>query len=336
MKQRGNGLNTIGRRHIVRPSLGAALLAALLPVAAFAAPGAQITEYPAPSAHSMPLQVAVGNQSDIWFGEFSAGKMVRFANGQMTEIGIAPASGPMNMWTNPADDSVWFSALGDYMVHLTAQGQVTTYPIPTTKSMPMGTMGDSQGNVWFAEMFADKIGVVRPDGHIDEFNVPTPNARPTGLAVDQYGNVWFAESNVDKIGVLRADGIFNEYPLPAGSKPMGVDYSPMQKDQNLIWFTDANGNQIGSITQIGGIALYTVPTANSTPQMIMEDAAGNVWFTEMSANQIGRLRPDRTFSEYRIPTPNSKPMGLAVDMTNGSVWFAETLGNNLGQLIPVN
>ncbi len=335
-KQPINELKTIRSLKYVGVCVAAGLLAVALPVVSLAASTAQITEYPAPTANSVPLQVAVGPNSNVWFGEFHAGKIVRFVNGRMVEFGIAPASGPMNMWANPADGSLWFSALGNYIVHLTSSGQVTTYPIPSPNSMPMGTNGDSQGNVWFAEMFANKIGVVRINGHIDEYEVPTANSQPAGLTVDQYNNVWFAESSTDKIGVLRSNGIFNEYSLPAGSKPMGVDFSPLQKDQDRVWFTDADGNQIGSITQNGNITLYTVPTASSKPQMIMEDEAGNVWFTEMSANKIGRLRSNQTFSEYRIPTPLSKPMGLAVDMSNGSVWFAETLGNNLGQLIPLD
>lgn len=315
---------------------GAGLLTATLPVASLAASAAQITEYPAPTASAMPLHVAIDSMSNVWFGENQADKIVRFVNGQMVEFGISPASGPMNMWANPADGSIWCSALGDYIVHMTSSGQVTTYSIPTKNSMPMGTTGDSQGNVWFAEMFTNKIGVVRTNGHIDEFKVPTFNSQPTGLTVDQYDNVWFAESNVDKIGVLRKSGGFNEYKLPTGSKPMGVNFSPVQMDQNVIWFTASSGNQIGSVAQDGQITLYTVPTASSTPQMIMEDMVGNVWFTEMSGNKIGRLRANRTFSEYAVPTVSSKPMGLAVDQKNGSVWFAETLGNNLGHLVPLD
>lgn len=324
----------IRRLRYLLPCVGAGLWAAALPLDSFAAATSPITEYPAPTASAMPLHVAIDSMSNVWFGEFQADKIVRFVNGQMVEFGIAPATGPMNMWANPADGSIWCSALGDYIVHMTSSGQVTTYSIPSSNSMPMGITGDSKGNIWFAEQFANKIGVVRTNGHIDEFQVPTFKAEPTGLTVDQYDNVWFAESSVGKIGVLRASGTFNEYRLPIGAHPMGINHSPMQKSQGLIWFTDTVGNDIGSITQNGQITLYTIPTRTSTPMMVMEDAVGNVWFTEMDGNKIGRLRSNRTFSEYPIPTSASKPMGLAVDMNNGSVWFAETSGNNLGHLIP--
>lgn len=314
-----------------------AALSLLAPGLVGAAGNATITEYPAPARWAMPLHVGIDSQSNLWFGEFRAGKMVRLANGHMQTYSIAPATGPMNLWVNPADGSVWFSALGNYIVHLTVSGQVTTYPIPSPNSMPMGVTGDSQGNIWFSEMFTNKIGVVRTDGRIEEFDIPTPFAAPTGLTVDQYDNVWFAESGMGKIGVLRKNGRIDEYKLPIGGHPMGINYSSMQRSQDVVWFSETIGNTIGSITQDGKITQYRLPTRASMPMMAMEDMDGNVWFSEMDKNKIGRLRPDRkTITEYVIPTPFSAPMGLAVDMNNGSVWFAETRGNKLGQLIPLD
>lgn len=295
---------------------------------------AQITEYLAPDAKSTPLQLAIDKNSNIWFGEYATGNVVRLSKGVMQSFSINPAAGPMNMWASPIDGSIWLSAIGNYIVRITPKGKVITYPIPTAQSMPMGTTGDSRGNIWFSEELGNKIGVVRTSGYIDEYSIPTTASKPTGLTVDQYDNIWFAESATDKIGVLRNNGVFNEYTLPAGSKPMGINYSPKQKSQSLIWFTSSSANQIGSITQAGDITLYNVPTASSTPQMIMEDALGNVWFTEMMGNKIGRLTADHTsIIEYTTPTPNSGPMGLAVNPLDNSVWFAETTGNNIGQLI---
>jgi virginiamycin B lyase len=314
-----------------------ALLIAHLPLSVVAAGQATIIEHPAPVTRAMPLHVGVDAASNVWFGEMKAGKLVRYANGKMTTYNIDPASGPMNLWVNNADGSVWFSALGNYIVHLTVNGQVKTYPIPSPNSMPMGVTGDSQGNIWFSEQFTNKIGVVRTDGHIDEYDIPTLLAMPTGLTVDQYDNVWFAESGMGKIGVLRKNGTFAEYPLPIGGHPMGINYCPNQKTQDVVWFTETIGNSIGSITQDGKITQYKLPTPLSTPMMAMEDMMGNVWCTEMDKNQICRLRSDRkTITEYKIPTPLSGPMGLGVDMNNGSVWFGETRGNNLSQLIPLD
>ena len=300
-----------------------------------AAQSATIVEYPAPTASSMPLQVGVDALSNVWFGEFQANKIVYRNQGVMYEYSMAPASGPMDLWVDPRDNSVWYSAIGNYIAHTTTAGKTTLFAIPSSNSMPMGVTGDSQGNIWFAEMFRSKIGVVHPNGSITEYKIPTMNSQPTGLTVDANDNVWFCESTTGKIGVRRATGQMNEYTVPGAIKLMGINYSSQQKTQSVMWFTDSSGNKIGSISQTGQITQYTVPTASATPQMIWEDIYGNVWFSEKSANKIGQLLPNRSgIVETSIPTANSQPMGLAVDPNDQTVWFAETTGNNLGHLIP--
>ncbi len=317
----------------IKTALAAGLLLSLSVPFANAAGLGVMTEYPVPSAGSQPLHVGVTAASGVWFGEFRAGKVVY----QMHEYDISPASGPMNIWVDDRDGSIWYSATGDYIAHTTTAGKTTVYSIPSRGSMPMGVTGDSKGNIWFAEQFTNKIGVVRPNGTVEEFRIPTPQTEPTGLTVDQYDNVWFAESRTGKIGVRRANGHFDEYEIPGVAHPMGINYCKDQKTQGVIWFTETQGSRIGSITQKGQFTLYTPPTSASVPQMVMEDMNGNVWFTEQHGNQIGRLRADRkTFTEYAIPTADSRPMGMSLDMNDGSVWFAEMNGNNLGHLIPLD
>ena len=301
----------------------------------FAAQSATIIEYPAPTASSMPLQVGVDVLSNVWFGEFQANKIVYRNQGVMFEYSMAPATGPMDLWVDPRDNSVWYSATGDYIAHTTTVGKTTVFSIPSSNSMPMGITGDSHGNIWFAEMFRNKIGAVLPSGRVVEYMIPTSMSMPTGLTVDANDNVWFCESNTGKIGVRLATGQMKEYAVPGAIKLMGINYSPKQKTQDVMWFTDSSNNKIGSISQTGQITQYTIPTASSTPQMIWEDIYGNVWFSEKAANKIGQLLPDRSgIVETTIPTANSQPMGLAVDPNDQTVWFAETTGNNLGHLIP--
>lgn len=300
-----------------------------------AAQSATIVEYPAPTASSMPLQVGVDARSNVWFGEFQANKIVYRDQGVMLEYPIAPATGPMDLWVDPRDNSVWYSATGNYIAHTTTGGATTLFTIPTNNSMPMGVTGDLRGNIWFAEMFKNKIGAVLPNGSVVEYRIPTFNSMPTGLTVDANNNVWFCESNTGKIGELLTTGQMVEYAVPGAIKLMGINYSPRQQTQGVMWFTDSSSNKIGSISETGQITQYTVPTANAAPQMIWEDIYGNVWFSEKSANKIGQLLPDRSgIAETTIPTANSQPMGLAVDPNDQTVWFAETTGNNLGHLIP--
>lgn len=301
---------------------------------------AEITEIPLDGRINMPLHMDFDPQGNLWVGAFRDGKMLRYTYNGQTQVydvavqNIDPAKGPMNLYADPRDSSVWFSALGGYIVNLKVDGTVRTYTIPSANSMPMGVRGDSQGDIWFSEMFTNNIGVVRKNGTVQEFAIPNRGALPTGLTVDKFDNKWFVMSGVGKIGVLRANGKFDEYKLPIGAHPMGISYSSSQAS-DLIWFTETIGNKIGSITQDGQIKLYRVPTALALPMMVMEDRAGDVWFTEMMGNQIGKLNVSNgsyRMSEFKIPTAMSGPMGMAMHPANGSLWFSEVLRNRLGTM----
>lgn len=301
----------------------------------------QITEIPLDGRVNMPLHMDFDSHGNLWVGAFKEGKMLRYTyNGDMQTYDVAvqnidPATGPMNLYADLRDDSVWFSALGDYIVNLKVDGTVKTYSIPTPRSMPMGVRGDSQGNIWFAEMFTNNIGVIRPNGAIEEFPIPNRMALPTGLTIGPYGNVWFVMSGVGKIGKFNPnDRTFTEYSLPVGAHPMGISYNDKGQSTTLIWFTETIGNHIGSISPLTGkITLYRIPTLMSLPMMVMEDMMGDVYFTEMSGNQIGKLNvADGTYrmQEFKIPTAVSAPMGLSMNPRTNAMWFTEVMRNRLG------
>jgi virginiamycin B lyase len=100
-----------------------------------------------------------------------------------------------------------------------------------------------------------------------------------------------------------------------------------------VWFTERDGNRIGSSSPTGIITEFTVPTINSVPWAIAEASGGEVWFTEFAekANRIGRLTPGGRVQEFGIPTPASNPSGIVVQDTN-TVWFVENAGHHLSRL----
>lgn len=299
-----------------------------------------ITEIPLEGRVNMPLHMDFDPQGNLWVGAFRDGRVLRYTYNGQTQVyevapqNIDPAKGPMNLYADPRDSSVWFSALGGFIVNLKVDGTVRSYTIPTPNSMPMGVDGDSLGNIWFSEMFSNKIGVVRKNGTVQEYAIPGVGALATGLTVDKFDNKWFAMSGVGKIGVLRASGKFDAYKLPVGAHPMGISYNSTQAS-DLVWFTETIGNKIGSITQDGKIKFYQVPTRMALPMMIMEDMAGDVWFTEMMGNQIGKLNVSNgsyKITEFKIPTAMSGPMGMAMHPADHTLWFSETLRNRLGTM----
>jgi virginiamycin B lyase len=123
-----------------------------------------------------------------------------------------------------------------------------------------------------------------------------------------------------------------EYPIPtANSVPEGITRGP----NGSLWFTELNGNKIGTLSS-SGVIDYSIPTLNSWPDHIILGPDGNLWFTEFNGNKIGVFNPttDKVVAEYSIPTANSKPYGIASDGTY--LWFTENQGNQIGVALIVN
>jgi len=75
-----------------------------------------------------------------------------------------------------------------------------------------------------------------------------------------------------------------------------------------MWFTEAEGNNIGSVTTSGFIVEYPIPTPNSTPSGITAGPDGAIWFNESasSANQIVRMTTAGQFTiRIRCPVPTA-------------------------------
>ena len=83
---------------------------------------------------------------------------------------------------------------------ITTTGTVTEYAIPTATSSPTGITTGPDGNIWFAETNANKLGRISPSGVITEFAITTSSTGPSGIAVGSDGNLWFTESTPHNVG----------------------------------------------------------------------------------------------------------------------------------------
>ena len=69
----------------------------------------------------------------------------------------------------------------------------------------MGIAVGSDGNLWFTEFAANKIGEINPVTHaISDFTIPTTASGPVAIVAGPNGNMWFTESGgVGKIGEIN-------------------------------------------------------------------------------------------------------------------------------------
>jgi len=140
-------------------------------------------------------------------------------------------------------------------------GTITAFSVPTAASNPEGITAGSDGNLWFTEYNASKIGRITPGGSISEFPLPTGasgpgiTAGPSSITAGPDGNLWFTESGGNQIGRITTAGFITEFPLPPVVHPYGITAGP---DGNL-WFTEFDGNKIGRLTPGGTNTGFSAP-----------------------------------------------------------------------------
>jgi streptogramin lyase len=233
-----------------------------------------------------------------------------------------------------------------------ATGSIDEYPVPTANSGPVSIVTGPDGNLWFTEISANKIGRVTTGGEFTEFSIPTPNSQPDEIDVGPDGNLWFAEILGNKIGRITPSGEITEFVVPTpNSRPTVVAPGP---DGN-VWFTERGtatvtattrpGNKVGRVVlATGRVEEFTLPTTVLMPALgpdqgrrplgITAGPDGNMWFTEERMNQIGRIVPATgEITEFQLPdfTFRRQPFEITSG-PDGNLWFTENFGNRIGRI----
>ena len=240
------------------------------------------------------------------------------------------------------------------------------YKVPTNGSYPSSLAFDSQGRVWFSEIFGKKLGVINP--------AKTSNNTSTGIQEYQlnmskeegfetmgplvitdttsnntnsnYYNetVWFTAVNFPESGhVIKFDidtKKFEVLKLPVGAgTPVGI-----VEDNGRLWINDHATNLFFVFDpQTGKAVKYStsLPTSrNNTTTLPYYNMYrdGKLWFNEHEGNAMAYFDiANLTLVEYQIPTRGeawgntSNPLQFTLD-NNGSAWFTEWTENKIGVL----
>src|SRR5262245_66477187 len=71
---------------------------------------------------------------------------------------------------------------------------ITEFPVPAAVSNPFGITRGPDGNLWFTESLAGRIGRITPAGVVTEFSAGiTPGSQPAEITAGPDGNPWFTE-----------------------------------------------------------------------------------------------------------------------------------------------
>jgi virginiamycin B lyase len=205
-----------------------------------------------------------------------------------------------------------------------AVGGITQFGGLTGSSTPYDVAVGQNGQVFFTEKTANKIGRMTLTGVVSEFSIPTPTSAPTGIVAGPDGDIWFSESGHAKVGRMSTDGVFSEIALPAGSVPDGITVGA---DGN-IWFADTALDKVGRVT-VSTLQMSEFAGLSSAPKGIAAGADGNLWLSEPVSKKIAKVSTaGSVVGEFVVPANGAasvSPYGISPG-PDGNVWFTDTSG----------
>lgn len=265
-----------------------------------------------------------------------------------------------NLWfTDQVNNAIWR--------YFPTDKRFEMYKVPTNGSYPSSIAFDSQGSVWFSEIFGKKLGVIDPvkasnntsDG-IQEYQLNLSEEEGfetmgpliiTNGGSNNDGNsnrsetVWFTAVDFPDAGhVIKFDINQKKFEVLRLAKGVGVPVGIVEDDKERLWINDHATNLFFMFEpQTGKVIKYStsLPTSrNSTTTLpyynMYKD--GRLWFNEHEGNAIAYFdTANSTLVEYQIPSRGeawgntSNPLQFTLD-NNGSAWFTEWTENKFGVL----
>ncbi len=146
---------------------------------------------------------------------------------------------------------------------------------------------DKNGDVWFTNIFTDKIGKV--DGKtskVSMWTVPTPNAQPRRMEIGPDGMIYSGEFHGGKMARFDPKTqTFKEFPLP------GPDPSPYAMGfdaDGFLWYDSHNTDNINRFDpKTGKVIVYPFPHSEIVMREFFRDAQGRMWYGSAPNNKVG-------------------------------------------------
>ncbi|MBB5766761.1 sugar lactone lactonase YvrE [Xanthomonas arboricola] len=183
---------------------------------------------------------------------------------------------------------------------------------------PIGVAVDTQGRVYVADTYNDRIRVIAPDGQVstlaggalpgmaDGVGDQARFDTPTDLKVDAHGVVWVADMRNDAIRRIAPDGSVSTL---IGGDP--ADLSPLLHrpmtialtHDGVLYVGDASGRVL-QVTRAGHVVTMSgedVMQRMSRPAGIAVDAQGAVYVSDAGGARVHRLVPATAANSNAAP-----------------------------------
>ncbi len=213
------------------------------------------------------------------------------------------------------------------------------------------------GNAWFTESSAGKIGMIITSGSthpIQEFTLPS-GATPQGITANtKTSTIWYTDPGNNAIGSISIRS--NNYVVNPEIKDTngiipGVSQIVVGTDKDgTLWFTEydslAGQYAIGNYDPVTNI--FGAPKllgSGQVPYGIATGPGGNIWFSEAVSNTggvngfassaLGVITPSEpTPTVYAIPTTSTGavlPFRI-VEGPDGNIWYTGNTDSTIGML----
>ena len=319
-----------------------------------------VKEFPLTASGGKPIAVTIGGDGAVWFSDVGVNAVGRLGpDGAVSMFPLSRGRQPVGIATGH-DGSIWFTQwVSPWQVgrpitpspppdaavgHISLDGTMSEFPIPTTEGNPMGGSGVGPGEItagpdgamWFTETGADKIGRVTPDGTVTEYDLPGRSRYhgfPADITAGPAGTVWFSEIlGSQLVRIDTKSGAMTEFPVTG--TPEESPGSLVFRPDGTFWFTGMS-DYVGRMTTGGVTKTFRVPAtvySRSWPTAMVIGPDGAPWFYE--SGQITRVDARGRFSKVAQVYPTGVDRGSAYPMASGpdAVWLAESRANQIARI----
>jgi hypothetical protein len=179
---------------------------------------------------------------------------------------------------------------------ISTTGIVSEYPISgTPDDIAVGPNGD----LWFTEYYADKIGRLDPVLHVLHEYAVAPGSHPYLIAKGPDGAIWFTEDAVKSIGRIDPATATEAVPGIIEHSVSAIPYDIVSGPDSSLWFTEPTANMVSRLTTAGVLTDFAAGiSSGSTPGGIALGPDNNLWFSEHGTGGMARITTVATTSPF--------------------------------------
>jgi streptogramin lyase len=214
----------------------------------------------------------------------------------------------------------------------------TQFPIPGGSSSPQGVALGGDGNLWFTESAASKIGVFNPTtGTTLDFPTPTPASQPYAITSAPDGDLWFTELETGSIGQVNpTTHAITEHPI-GYTNHFGIAADLAGN----LWVANPASTLTEYDPTTQSTTLVLIPSG-FIPQSVTLGPDGNIWFTDKAPGpvssypepgNVGEVNPT-THAVQESPV-NFIPNGIAPG-PDGNLWFTSQSSGVVASINPTS